>query len=368
MRVAAAMGATYTVIMAGGSGTRFWPLSRKRRPKQFLPLGGDGVTPLLTATAHRVASLSSLDHVLVVTRADLAEATREALPELPAANVLLEPAGRNTAPCVAWATHTVLRRDPDAVVVVLAADAYIADEAAFVGALRTACEAARTGAIVTLGIKPTRPETGYGYLHIGGSLDGAPEGVHKVRAFVEKPDLARALTYVADEEHLWNAGIFVFRADVMRAAVARHLPAVAEAMADFDRAAARSPEDEARAVAERYPTLPSVSVDTGVMEKVGAVAVVPVDCGWSDVGSWQASWELAARDEHDNTVRGDAVLADASGNVVVAPPGKVIALIGVHDLVVVDTPDALLVVPRERAQDVKKAVDALAAAKRDDVL
>ena len=367
MRDAAAMGAIYTVIMAGGSGTRFWPLSRKRRPKQFLPLGGDGVTPLLTATARRVASLSPIEHVLVVTRADLAEATREALPELPPANVLLEPAGRNTAPCVAWATHTVLRRDPDAVVVVLAADAYIADEASFVEALQTACEAARTGAIVTLGIKPTRPETGYGYLHVGAPLDGAPEGVHKVRAFVEKPDLAHATAYVAGGEHLWNAGIFVFRADAMRAAVAKHLPAVAEAMVDFDRAAARSPDDEARAVGERYGALPSVSIDTGVMEKVGGVAVVPVDCGWSDVGSWQASWELAAHDDHGNAARG-AVLADATGNVVVAPPGKVVALVGVHDLVVVDTPDALLVVPRAKAQDVKKAVDALAAAKRDDVL
>ena len=272
---------------------------------------------------------------------------------------------------MAWATHTVLRRDPEAVVIVLAADAYITDEAAFVTALRTACDAAKTGAIVTLGIKPTRPETGYGYLHVGGTLDGAPQGVHKVRAFVEKPDLAHATAYVAGAEHLWNAGIFVFRADVMRDAVAKHLPAVAEAMVDLDRAAQRSPEEERRVVGERYPTLPSVSVDVGVMERVGGVAVVPVDCGWSDVGSWQASWELGARDAHGNVVRTDAgatVLADASGNVVVAPPGKVVALVGVHDLVVVDTPDALLVVPRARAQDVKKAVDALAAAKREDVL
>lgn len=367
MREPLAMGDLYTVIMAGGSGTRFWPLSRKRRPKQFLPLGGDGTTALLTATARRVAPLSPIERVLVVTRDDLAEATREALPALPADNILLEPVGRNTAPCVAWATHAVLRRDPEAVVVVLAADAYIADEAAFLAALRTACEAAATGAIVTLGIKPTRAETGYGYLHLGESLAGAPAGVRAVRAFVEKPDHDRAAAYLAGGEHLWNAGIFVFRADAMRAAVARHLPAVAAAMADFDRAAARAPEAEAAAVAERYGSLPSVSIDTGVMERVGGVAVVPVDCGWSDVGSWQASWELAAHDAQGNAAR-DAVFADATGNVVVAPPGKVVALVGVHDLVVVDTPDALLVVPRSRAQDVKQAVDALAAAKRDDVL
>jgi mannose-1-phosphate guanylyltransferase len=365
--VIAAMGAVYTVIMAGGSGTRFWPLSRKHRPKQFLPLGGDGTTSLLTATARRIASLSPLDRVLVVTRADLAAPTREALPELPSANLLLEPAGRNTGPCVAWATHTVLRRAPDATVIVLAADATIADEAAFVTALRTACDAAETGTIVTLGIRPTRPETGYGYLHVGPALAGAPAGVYRVRAFVEKPDLARATRYLADGEHLWNAGIFVFRADVMREAIAAHLPTVAEAMRAFDLAAAQGPDAEQRLVEARYGSLPNVSIDTGVMEKVERVAVVPVACGWNDVGSWQAHWELSPRDEHGNAAR-DAVLIDATGNAVLAPPGKVVALVGVHDLVVVDTPDALLVVPRARAQDVKQAVDALAASKRDDVL
>lgn len=365
------MGDIYTVIMAGGSGTRFWPLSRRLRPKQLLPLGGDGSTALLTATARRVAGLSPLERVLVVTRADLADGTRAALPGLPPENLLLEPAGRNTAPCVAWATATVQRRDPTAVIVVLAADAFIEDEGAFVAALRTAAEAAASGAIVTLGIRPTRPETGYGYLHVGDVLANAPDGVYKVRAFVEKPDAARAAAFVSGSAHLWNAGIFVFRADVMRAAVAAHLPAVSEALDAFDVAAKSSPDAEMNEVAARYPTLPNISIDYGVMEKVSEVAVVPVSCGWSDVGSWQASWELGAKDERQNVVRGalaDAVLVDASGNVVVSPSGKVVALVGVRDLVVVDTPDALLVVPRERAQDVKKAVDALTAARRDDVL
>lgn len=362
------MSAIYTVIMAGGSGTRFWPASRKSRPKQFLPLGADGETPLLTATARRVAALSPPDRTLVVTREDLEAATHEALPELPRQNVLLEPQGRNTAPCVAWATATIRRRDPRAVVVVLAADAYIADEAAFVAALRTAADAAAQGAIVTLGIRPSRPETGYGYLHLGDALAGAPEGVRTVRAFVEKPDAARARAYVADGQHLWNAGIFVFRADVMREAVARHMPEVSEAIGVFDAVASKG-GDERREIEHRFPRLPAVSIDYGVMEKVAEVAVVPVDCGWSDVGSWQASWELGARDAAGNVVRADgAVLCDAEGNMVVAPRGKVVALVGVRDLVVVDTPDALLVVPRERAQDVKKAVDALGPKGRGDVL
>ncbi len=360
------MATVYTVIMAGGSGTRFWPLSRKLNPKQFLALAGDGTTPMITATARRVASLSPIERVLVVTRADLADATRAALPDLPAENLLLEPAGRNTAPCVAWATATVQRRDPQAVIVVLAADAFIADEPAFVRALETAVATATTGSIVTLGITPTRPETGYGYLHLGDALPGAPEGVRRVGAFVEKPDAPRAKEFLAGGLHLWNAGIFVFRADVMRAAVREHLGPIADAVDAFDRAALAG--DEARAVASVYPQLPNVSVDYGVMEKVAEVAVVPADCGWSDVGSWQASWELGARDDAQNVVRAEAVLSDATGNVVLAPAGKVVALLGVHDLVVVDTPDALLVVPRERAQDVKKAVDALAARGRTDVL
>jgi len=186
-----------------------------------------------------------------------------------------------------------------------------------------------------------------------------------------KPDAARAAAFISGSAHLWNAGIFVFRADVMRAAVTAHLPAVSEALDAFDAAAKTSPDAEVREVAARYPMLPNISVDYGVMEKVSEVAVVPVSCGWSDVGSWQASWELGAKDERQNVVRGalsDTVLVDASGNVVVSSAGKVVALVGVRDLVVVDTPDALLVVPRERAQDVKKAVDALTAARRDDVL
>ena len=297
------------------------------------------------------------------------EATHEACPEVPAANILLEPVGRNTAPCVAWATAVVQRRSPDAVVIVLAADAHISDEAAFVDALRRAVAAANTGAIVTLGITPTRPETGYGYLHVGEAFAGASEGVRVVRAFVEKPDAARAEQYFHGAEHLWNAGIFVFRADVMARAVRAHLPTVADATAAFDRAAAVGPEEESREVNARYPGLPNVSLDYGVMENERAIAVVPVSCGWSDVGSWQAAWELGLKDGAGNVLAGvEGTVVDARGNVVVAPHGKVVALVGVSDLVVVDTGDVLLVMSRDRAQDVKKAVDALSQAHRHDVL
>jgi mannose-1-phosphate guanylyltransferase len=358
------MNNVYAVIMAGGAGTRFWPASRRLRPKQFLPLGRDASLPLIAATARRVAPLAPPARTLVVTGAALADATRAALPELPPENVLLEPTGRNTAPCVAWATSWAARRDPSAVLVVLPADAYIADDAAFVRALETAVRAAARGSIVTLGITPTRPETGYGYLHVG---EPEGEGVYRVRAFVEKPDAARAAQYLTSGEYLWNAGIFVFRADVMARAVEKHLPPIAEAMRAID--AAASAGREQAEVDARYPSLPSVSIDYGVMEKVEAVSVVPADCGWSDVGSWQAAWELGDKDAQGNVVRADAqraVLIDAKGNIVVAPPGKAVAVIGVNDLVVVDTPDALLVMPRSRAQDVKKAVDELNARGQQD--
>lgn len=350
----------YVIIMAGGAGTRFWPLSRRARPKQLLALGRDPNVPLIAATARRIAPLTPPGRTVVVTGRALGEATRAALPEVPAENILLEPVGRNTAPCVGWAAAWVARRDPQAILCVLASDAYITDDAAFVKALELAAREAANGTIVTLGITPTRPETGYGYLHVGAETH-AP-GVFAVQAFVEKPDAARATAYVAGGQHLWNAGIFVFRADVMLAAIDEHLPALGEGLRALDAAAARGDEDAE--LSRRYASLPSVSIDVGVMERVGGVTVVPVDCGWSDVGSWQAAWELGARDQSDNVVRvapERAVILDARGNIVVAPAGKTIAVIGVDDLVVVDTPDALLVVPRSRAQDVKKAVDALAS-------
>ncbi|MBL8684513.1 MAG: mannose-1-phosphate guanylyltransferase [Myxococcales bacterium] len=356
-------------VLAGGSGTRFWPASRKGWPKQFLPLGKDPHTPLIAATLARVAPLAPPERTMVVTGRALAEATRSMVPSSVAAKVLAEPVAKNTAPAVAWATRAALREDPDAIVVVLPADAYIEDEEAFREALARAIDAANRGAIVTLGIRPTRPETGYGYLHVGKPTEHA--GVFEVVAFVEKPDLARAQQYLRDGRHLWNAGIFVFRASVMDAAVREHLPQVWAGMNEVD-ADVRDGAREEDAIERVFQGFPSVSIDYGVMEKVARVDVVPTDCGWSDVGSWQASWELGDKDANNNVVRAEdptlVVLEDASGTVISAPKGKIVAVIGVDDLVIVDTPDALLVAPRSRAQDVKRAVDVLAQRGKKDVL
>ncbi len=360
----------HIAILAGGAGTRFWPASRKAWPKQFLALGQDPDVSLIEATVRRVQGLVPLERMMVVTGAALAESTRTLLAENLPAKILAEPLARNTAPAVAWAAREALREDHDAVVCVLPADAYIRDEAAFCAAIAKATEAATGNNIVTLGIKPTRPETGYGYLHVGEETEIS--GVFRVRAFVEKPALAKAQQYLADGEHLWNGGIFVFRAAVMDAAVAEHLPELWQGMNSIEAAKnAGNLADYTIAVHSVFSALKSVSIDYGVMEKVRSVDVVPVDCGWSDVGSWEASWELGAKDEQGNVTRGDRdniVLVDCKGTVVSACKDKVIALIGVEDLVVVDTPDALLVVPRARAQEVKLAVDALVAAKKSQFI
>jgi len=356
------MAGTYGVIMAGGSGTRFWPLSRAARPKQLLPLGG-GDESLLRSTLRRLEGLIPTDHILVVTSETLAAQTRAALPELPAANILAEPVGRNTAPCVGWAASVVARTDPEAVLAVLPADHFIGDEKGFRSVIEHAVEAARTGEMVTVGIKPTRPETGYGYIELGEELSPS---VHRARRFVEKPDDVRARQFLAAGRFLWNSGMFFFRADVVLAAVERDLPGLSEMLKKYDAAAARG--EEAALVEQTYASLPDISIDHGVMEKAARVSVIPGDFGWNDVGSWTSAWELAARDDAQNALFGDIVPVDSRGCYVRAPEGKVVAIVGLDDIVVVDTPDALLVMPRKRAQDVRAVVNALKTNKKNQHL
>jgi mannose-1-phosphate guanylyltransferase len=348
----------YAVIMAGGAGTRFWPLSRSQRPKQLLPLAPGGET-LLGATVRRAGEVLPPERILVVTSEALRAATLEACPELPSANILAEPVGRNTAPCVGWAACHVRRRDPDGILAVLPADHHVGDEAAFVGLLRACIQAAGDAGLVTVGVRPSRPETGYGYLEMGAEIS---DGVYQCRRFVEKPNLARAQQFLAAGRFLWNSGMFFFRADVILDAIGRHLPSLGEALTRIDAAAARG--EEATALEEIYPQLPAVSIDHGVMEKADAVAVLPGDFGWSDLGSWTTAWELAAKDDDGNATSTELVAIDASGSFVEAREGKLVALLGVSDLVVVDTDDALLIVPRSRAQEVRRVVDALRA--KDD--
>jgi mannose-1-phosphate guanylyltransferase len=348
----------FTVVMAGGAGTRFWPASRHDRPKQLLPLAGLPGEPLIAASVRRILPVCPEERILVVTARHLTPAMRVALPGLPAENFLSEPTPRNTAPCIGWATATLLRRDPDAVVMVLPSDHFIADEDGFRAAVLEAAELTKTCAVATVGITPTRPETGYGYMEKGRAMGGA---AFEVKRFVEKPDRARAEAYVTSGQYLWNSGMFFFRARAMSDMIRRHLPELAAGIERIDRAATHG--DEAAEVEEVFPSLPSISIDHGVMEKAESVAMVAGNFGWSDVGSWQSSWELAAKDANGNAAPKSSVLVDASGNLVsdlsTDREGRVVALIGVHDLAVVLTDDALLIIPRDRAQDVRKAIDTL---------
>ncbi|HEX7477910.1 MAG TPA: mannose-1-phosphate guanylyltransferase [Polyangiales bacterium] len=351
------MDEVFAVIMAGGSGTRFWPLSRSAWPKQFLALAGSSDS-LLQQTVRRLTGVVPADHVLVVTSERHAQATREQLPELPAQNVLGEPEGRNTAPCVAWAAAHVAARSPTAVMAVLPADPHIGDPKAYREVLGRAIAAARKGGLVTIGVTPTRPETGYGYVEIGEALDGS---VHRVKRFVEKPDLNRAQQFVADGNFLWNSGMFFFRADVVLGEFERQLPDIHEFARGCQQQLAAG--SELAYVRSRYGSLTSISIDHGIMEKARDIRVVPGSFGWYDIGSWTTAYELADKDAQNNAVLGDASLVETEGCYVRGKAGKLIALVGVHDLVVVDTDDALLIMPRERAQDVRRVVDDLKAKK-----
>ncbi|WP_394826308.1 mannose-1-phosphate guanylyltransferase [Pendulispora albinea] len=365
----------YAVIMAGGAGTRFWPASRNHRPKQLLHLAGGGSSAsnassaanaahanesLLAATVRRLAPLITPDRVYIATGAHLIEATAAAVPDVPRAQILAEPVPRNTAPCIGWAAATIARRDPEALIAVLPSDHFIVDEPAFRATLACALDGARRGHISTIGIVPTRPETGYGYIEIGGDLG---PGLSSVVRFVEKPNRARAEEYVNGKKHLWNAGMFFFRASAMRKAIEAHLPALAEGLDRLDLAAKEG--REVAALAEVFPNLPSISIDHGVMEKASDLAVTHGDFGWNDVGSWESAWELATKDAEGNALPEGAIAVDAHRNLVrdlrtdARGEKKVYALVGVNDLVLVETDDAFLVIPRERAQDVRTVVETL---------
>ena len=349
------------VILAGGSGTRLWPLSRERFPKQFLPLLGH--RSLLQDTIARVRPVVG-DDVWVVTTGDVRFLAAQQLREVgldPQGRVLCEPAGRNTAPAIGLAA---LLSAPEDVLLVLPSDHAIRNDQVFRDALLAARPAAEAGFLVTFGISPSRPETGYGYIRVGRPLPGL-EGVRSVDRFVEKPDRARAEQYLAAGGYVWNSGMFAFRAATVLEELARHAPDVYAGL-DALRPALSEGQDPP---ADLYRALPKIAIDVAVMERSDRVAVVPVDLEWSDLGSFEALLENLPADADGNVTRlepgGDAILVGSSGNLVWGGK-KVVALAGVRDLIVVDTPDALLVCSRERAQGVREVADRLKAAGRGE--
>jgi len=353
------------VILSGGAGTRLWPLSRELYPKQFLPLAGEH--SLLQDTVLRLAGLPAVAPPLVVCNEEhrflVAEQLRAA--GVDGAAILLEPAGRNTAPAVALAAlHASARHGAEALLLVLPSDHVIADAAAFRRAVLEGVPAAQAGGLVTFGVRPTRPDTGYGYIRAGEALDASP--ARQVLAFVEKPDAERAAAYLASGEYLWNGGMFLLGAGSYLAELQRHAPAIAEACRSaFD--AVRVDLDFVRVGREAFLASPSDSIDYAVMEHTGRAAVVALDAGWSDVGSWDALLDVQPKDAAGNVIFGDVLVEDASGSLI-RSEGRLVAALGVKDLVIVETADAVLVADRARAQDVKRLVERLKAQRRDEPL
>jgi mannose-1-phosphate guanylyltransferase len=331
----------YALVLAGGRGSRFWPLSRQARPKQCLALDGDH--SLLAQTLSRISALIPHERSLVLTGPQMEAPVRAALPALDAGNFLIEPSARNTAPCIAWGTLEVENRaGGSAIVVVLPADHRVGQEAEFRAALEAAVALARdSGDIVTLGVRPDRAETGYGYLELGPDVEEGPSGAREVRRFCEKPDRAHALEWLQHGQHLWNAGIFVFRVDAMLREIATHLPGSSAALGAL--------RNGSRSLEEVWEELEATSIDYGLMEKCERILTIPLDVEWSDLGDWEAVGRHLPDTPGGKGVCEASVSIDSQGCVVHAP-GKVVALVGVEDLIVVSTPDAILVMPRSQAQ------------------
>jgi len=350
------------VILSGGSGTRLWPLSRSSYPKQFL-----GVTEertMFQLTLARLEGLPGVQPPIVVGNENHRFILGEQLQSLGvrARAILLEPVGRNTAPAIAAAAAAAMSDGTDPLLLVLAADHVIADIPAFQRAVQTGMPAAEAGALVTFGIVPTAPETGYGYIQVEARVEGGE--ALPVTAFVEKPDLATAQKYLAEGRHLWNSGMFLFKASVLMAELEKFSPAVARAARESV-ALARSDLDFLRLDKEAFSASPEDSIDYAVMEKSDKVKVVPLSAGWSDVGAWGAVWDVAAKDRDGNAARGDVMLHGMQNSYVHAGH-RLVAAIGLDDVMIVETSDAVLVAAKGRVQDVKKIVDRLKAAKRPE--
>jgi mannose-1-phosphate guanylyltransferase len=349
----------YVAILAGGSGTRLWPLSRAERPKQLLPLAGQRT--LIQQTLDRVLHLVPPERVLVLTERSHADAVREQLPELPPSNIVVEPARRGTAGALALAAFIIAQRDPEAVIANLSSDHVIPDTAEFCRTLDVAAHAAADGRyLLTLGVQPTYASTQFGYVQLAEQLatvDGYP--IYRVEGFVEKPQRAVAEGYVRDGQHLWNSGMFIWRVDAILDQFRELMPHLSATLAPIG--ALLGTPAGAEALAEVYPTVEVQTIDYGIMERAPNVAVVPARFAWSDVGSWGELYDVLPKDSSGNVVRGSYLGLDTHRSLIFGEPGgRAIVALGVDDLVVVDTPDALFICSRQRTQEVKRLVEWLA--------
>ena len=351
------MAGVFAVVMAGGRGERLWPLSTPARPKQFLPLLSG--KSFLLATVERVMPLVGKEGLFVVVPQEYKELVAREL-SLPWEQIIVEPAGRNTAPALGISGLVLSARDPKAVIIALPADHLVAKTEEFQRVLRVAVELAQKGEhLVTLGIKPDRPATGYGYIRYAelfAKVQGIP--VYRAERFVEKPDRAKAEAFLAEGSYLWNSGIFVWRVDTFMHALSQHMPELYSGLLELREHLGKPSWAEALGCV--YPRLPAISIDFGLMEKAQNVLVIPADIGWSDVGDWSAISSLLPRDESGNAVRAQHLGIDTENCVIYAEdPGRLVATLGLRDLVVVETKEALLILRRDRTQEVRKILERL---------
>lgn len=351
------------LIMAGGRGERFWPRSRKHLPKQFLSLTDDGKT-MIQLTVERLLPLVPMENIYISTNSAYAALVTEQLPELPKANILCEPVGRNTAPCIALGAAHIAKKHGDALMLVLPSDHLIKYNSMFLSVLKEGCKLAEDkDSLVTIGITPDYAETGYGYIKFKGDI--CIGTAFEVDRFVEKPNLELAKEYLASDEYLWNSGMFIWKVSIILDKFRQLLPDTYEGLMDIQAAIDTSAEQE---VLERiFPTFPSISIDYGIMEKSENIYTIPGNFGWDDVGSWLAIERIKKSNENGNIIAGN-VLSISTENCIIEGNDKLIATIGLEDLVIVDTEDAILICDKAKTADIKKVLETLRICNRDEYL
>ena len=354
----------HVVIMAGGIGARFWPKSRKSTPKQLLNLFGEGT--LIEETVQRARRLTTPECIWIVTNLELKQAIQKVLPDFTDKQFIIEPCGRNTAPAIGLSAITLARQDPEATMVIFPADHRISDVDAFERAIREAEKVVSSSEILaTIGIHPTRPETGYGYIQVDAASSPIAPDVFRVKTFAEKPNLQTAELFLKSGDFLWNSGMFIWKVSTILDQIAEHLPDLHSGLRDI--AACKKESHLEETITKVYNSLKPISIDYGVMEAATDVCVVKGEFRWSDVGSWEEVWRFCDRDEHGNAIIGNHLTLHSSNNLIDAKD-KFYALIGIENLIIIETKDAVLVCPRDRIQQVREIVDELERRKESQYL
>jgi len=348
------------LIMAGGTGTRFWPLSRKKNPKQFLNIISD--ESMIQMTVKRLLPKIKIEDIYIVTAGSQSEITKKHLPDLPDENIIIEPFGMNTAPCIAFSAQYLKRKhDKNEIMIVLPADHLIAHTDDFLASLEVGRVYADKNNLVTFGIMPNYPATGYGYIEAGMELQ---EGTFEVKKFKEKPDLETAKTFLSSGNYFWNSGMFMWKIETIIQAYDKYLPKISQVLADID--ISWNKNGLKADISSEYALMPKIPVDIGIMEQADKRVIIPVDYGWSDVGSWKALYDISDKDENNSVLKCENILINSKNNYINTK--KFIALIGIEDLIVVESEDAILISKKEKSEDVKKIVEKLKKSKIEKLL